>query len=73
MKNVVNVAVLSILMGLSVNAFAGRGGDNPRMEPFSGNIENATPREQQSIYYRMAVVRAEHAKKLAAEKQAESK
>lgn len=63
MKNVVNVVFLSALMGLSVNALAGKGGDNPRMEPFNGDVATATEKQKQSMYYDLAVAKERAAKK----------
>jgi len=53
MKNVLTTAVLAIALAASSVAMAEKGGDNPRMEPFAGNVATATAKEKKSLYYQI--------------------
>jgi len=63
MKKSIAIAMLTLtaIVGAS-SAMArdgGGSGSNLRMEPFTGDVNKATVREQQSMYYKLAKVQAD--------------
>lgn len=55
----ITVALIVSLMAVSSVSMArdgNSGGSSIRMEPFSGDVNKATEREKQSIYYKLAVL-----------------
>lgn len=72
MKKSTAVLLVSLMAvsGISMAKEGGSGG-SMRMEPFSGDINKATPREKQSIYYQIAVVKDKQEKEKLAKAAAE--
>lgn len=63
MKRIILAVALAALIPASMTAMAKDGGDSLRMQPFSGDVNKATEREQISIYYKMAKAQADYAEK----------
>lgn len=72
MKKITAVLLVSLMAvsGVSMARDGGGSGGSMRMEPFSGDINKATPREQQSIYYKIAVLKDKQEKEKLAKQNA---